>query len=269
MRLQNIKANIPEISIDWDINFQESDNIICIIDTKKAKFSFLHLFGLLLQLDIQHVKQYLCENGTIQCIGQKSQEPFAIYLKAKKEIKTDLLEDKKAVGTQSIVEETYLFSEQLNNMFQNYKYAKSWREFLYPRSIYTHYRVFYIDGNADTLAEEISKKENRLTEEDFDILVEEAEKYPSLNDDICDYDIKAWLDKLNFIKYLYESLGFDGNIPIILDAYDLYRDFKEVLENVKNSWIYDELKKISGQIFILLDEGNTNIEKHCDKVIRL
>ena len=46
MRLQNIKANIPEISIDWDINFQESDNIICIIDTKKAKFSFLHLFEL-------------------------------------------------------------------------------------------------------------------------------------------------------------------------------------------------------------------------------
>ena len=122
MKIQNIKVNVPEYSIDWDISLQDSDIITCIIDNNAGDKGFLRLFEVLFRLDVKDVSDNLLGNGNIQCIGQKYQEPFLIALNGRKDLKTDEIAGKKVIGKQCTTEETFLLSENLNNIFQNYKY---------------------------------------------------------------------------------------------------------------------------------------------------
>lgn len=274
MKIQNIKVNIPVSSIDWNISLQDSDNIICVIDKNDGDKGFLRLFEILFRLDIKYVSDYLLGNGSIQCIGQKYQEPFLISLKGVKEPKTDEIAGKKVIGKQCVAEETFLLSENLNNIFQNYKYSKSYREFLYPHNIFKYYRVFAIyDDSFNSIVEEIDR-EPLLNDSDWEILEKAADKYSQATDDIIKDDKRSnikvldWLNSLSFIKHLCESLGVDGNIPIVLCADCLHKDMRKILED-KTSLIFEALRKIGTQVFILLDTSNEIIERNCDKVIRL
>ena len=274
MKIQNIKVNIPVSSIDWNISLQDSDNIICVIDKNDGDKGFLRLFEILFRLDIKYVSDYLLGNGSIQCIGQKYQEPFLISLKGVKEPKTDEIAGKKVIGKQCVAEETFLLSENLNNIFQNYKYSKSYREFLYPHNTFKYYRVFAIyDDSLSSLEEEIGM-DILLNDFDWEILKKAAEKYYPSTEDIrkdavwSNRKVLDWLNSLNFIKYLCESLDIDGNIPIVLCADCLHEDMRKILED-KTSLIFEALRKIGTQVFILLDTSNEIIERNCDKVIRL
>ena len=97
MKIQNIKVNVPESSIDWNISLQDSDTITCIIDNNACDKGFLRLFEVLFRLDVKHVLDYLLGNGNIQCIGQKYKEPFLIALNGRKDLKTDEIAGKKVI----------------------------------------------------------------------------------------------------------------------------------------------------------------------------
>ena len=71
----------------------------------------------------------------------------------------------------------------------------------------------------------------------------------------------GWLNNLNILKKLYESVGEEGDFPVFITS-----DFGGEFEKYKGALI-EKLRETGRQVFIISRKREEEIEKYCDKIV--
>lgn len=306
MRIKSLTANDVFGIKDLSIELQETDDIICVIDENENPFddhAFMRVMESLF-LNVFYHADFLCGNGEIRCLCERFNQNFLITLKGKKEQTEIIYRDKKWTGQTNGVEETCFCGEEVGGKFK-WVLRTDYREILYPSEL----REFCIyDKNlANNAMEEIvggihskfsdsawlseeeggllkSKTQEYLAEcegvpflegqpltmnakgelifqERYSIL--DAEEYFS-KDEYARIQFLYWLASVHLSKRLCETLRHDGDLPIFIKGL-----FEQLDKDTNKAFLFEEMRKTGRQVFILLNAPDENVEKYCDKTVRL
>lgn len=187
MRIKNLKVNDVFGIKNLDVEFSETDKIICVVEKYKESDEIPFEENALLRvmetlfLDYRYYgMDYLCENGEIQCLCEKYEKNFFISLKGKNELLKTTYQGKKMIGQKVGVEETCYFDEDASKEMQ-WMARKDYREFLYPRDMAEYCKS---NGTMGSAMEEVVNSINSqfsdsgwLTEAEWMILQEKLQKY--------------------------------------------------------------------------------------------
>lgn len=187
MKIKNLKANDVFGIKNLDVEFSETDKIICVVEKYKESDEIPFEENALLRvmetlfLDYRYYGvDYLCENGEIQCLCEKYEKNFFISLKGKNELLKTTYQGKKMIGQKYDVEETCFFDEDASKEMQ-WMARSDYREFLYPRDMVEYCKS---NGTMGSAMEEVVNSINSqfsdsgwLMEAEWKILQEKSQKY--------------------------------------------------------------------------------------------
>ena len=187
MRIKNLKINDVFRIKNLDVEFSDTDNIICVIEKYKESDEIPFEENALLRvmetlfLDYRYYgADYLCGNGEIQCRCEKYKKDFLISLKGKNKLLKTTYQGKKIQGKAKGVEELCLYGEDVSRKMQR-QADYDYRNFLYPRDMSEYCQCNKATRNA--MEEVISSIHSEfsdsgwLTETEWKILQEKSQKY--------------------------------------------------------------------------------------------
>ena len=307
MRIKNLKINDVFRIKNLDVEFSDTDNIICVIEKYKDEDELpfgSHVLDVMESLFLNTICG-LYGYGEIQCLCEKYKKNFLISLKGKNELLETTYQGKKMIGQKYDAEETCFFDEDVSKEMQ-WMARSDYREFLYPRDMVEYCKSSGSVGNAmeevvSSINSEFSDS-GRLLAEEWEILKERAPKYlaefegiPFIEGQPLTINRKGELmfqDRYDMLsKEVEEYFSEDEYAHIVLlywlttlnlikwlcadigrdgDLPIFIEDFFEVLDKGKdNSFLFEELRKTERQVFIFLTSHDENVEKYCDKVVTL
>lgn len=187
MRIKNLKITDVFRIKNWDVEFSDTDNIICVIEKYKESDEIPFEENALLRvmetlfLDYRYYgADYLCGNGEIQCRCEKYKKDFLVSLKGKNKLLKTTYQGKKIQGKAKGVEELCLYGEDVSRKMQR-QADYDYRNFLYPRDMSEYCQCNKATRNA--MEEVISSIHSEfsdsgwLTETEWKILQEKSQKY--------------------------------------------------------------------------------------------
>ena len=307
MRIKHLKVNDVFRIKKLDVEFSDTDNIICVIEKYKDEDELpfgSHVLDVMESLFLNTICG-LYGYGEIQCLCEKYKKNFLISLKGKNELLETTYQGKKMIGKKYDAEETCFFDEDVSKEMQ-WMVRMDYREFLYPRDMVEYCKS---SGAISNAMEEVVSSINsefsdsgRLLAEEWEILKERApkylaefegipfiegqpltinrkgellfqERYDMLSDEVEEHFSKDEYARIVFLYWLTTL-----NLIKWLCA-DIGRDgdlpifiedfFKELDSSKDNSFLFEELRKTGRQVFIFLNAPDETIEKYCDKVIEV
>ena len=305
MRIKNLKINDVFRIKNLDVEFSDTDNIICVIEKYKDEDELpfgSHVLDVMESLFLNTICG-LYGYGEIQCLCEKYKKNFLIYLKGNNELLETTYQGKKMIGQKVGVEETCFFDEDLSKEMQ-WMARSDYREFLYPRDMAEYCKS---SGAISNAMEEVVSSINsefsdsgRLLAEEWEILKERMpkylaefegipfiegspltinrkgellfqERYDMLSDEVEEHFSKDEYARIVFLYWL-TTLNLIKWLCVDIgrdgDLPIFIEDFFEVLDKGKdNSFLFEELRKTERQVFIFLTSHNENVEKYCDKVV--
>lgn len=305
MRIKNLKINDVFRIKNLDVEFSDTDNIICVIEKYKDEDELpfgSHVLDVMESLFFNTISG-LYGYGEIQCLCEKYKKDFLISLKSKSELAQMTYNGKKMIGQKVGVEEICYFDEDLSKEMQ-WMARMDYREFLYPRDMVEYCKS---SGATSCAMEEVVSNidsefsdSGRLLEVEWEILKERApkylaefegipfiegqpltinrkgellfqERYDMLSDEVEKYfseDEYARIVFLYWLTTLNLIKWLCADIGRDGDLPIFIEDFFEGLDKGKdNSFLFEELRKMGRQVFIFLTEHDESIEKYCDKVV--
>ncbi len=305
MRIKNLKINDVFGIKNLDVEFSDTDNIICVIEKYKDEDELpfgsrvLDVMESLFLNTISGLYGY----GEIQCLCEKYDKDFLISLKGKNELLETTYQGKKMIGQKVGVEETCFFDEDLSKEMQ-WVARMDYREFLYPRDMAEYCKSSGAISNAmDEVVSSIDSEfsdSGRLLAEEWKILKEKTQKYlaefegvPFIEDEPLTINRKGELmfqdrydmlseetekyfnqDEYLRIEFLYWLATLNLIKRLCADIgrdgnFPIFiTDFFERLDKGKdNDLLFEELRKTGRQVFILLSNRNLSVEKYCDKIV--
>lgn len=305
MRIKNLKVNDVFRIKNLDVEFSDTDNIICVIEKYKDEDELpfgSHVLDVMESLFLNTICG-LYGYGEIQCLCEKYKKNFLISLKGKNELLETTYQGKKMIGQKVGVEETCFFDEDVSKEMQ-WMARSDYREFLYPRDMVEYCKS---SGAISNAMEEVVSSINSefsdsgwLLAEEWEILKERAPKYLAefegipfiegqpltINQkgelmfqdryDMLSKEVEEYFseDEYARIVFLYWLTTLNlikwlcGDIGRDGDLPIFIEDFFEGLEKGKdNSFLFEELRKTERQVFIFLTSHDENVEKYCDKVV--
>ena len=305
MRIKNLKINDAFRIKNLDVEFSDTDNIICVIEKYKDEDELpfgSHVLDVMESLFLNMICG-LYGYGEIQCLCEKYKKNFLISLKGKNELLETTYQGKKMIGQKYDAEETCFFDEDLSKEMQ-WMVRMDYRNFLYPRDMVEYCKS---SGAISNAMEEVVSNINsefsdsgRLLAEEWEILKERAPKYlaefegiPFIEGQPLTINRKGELmfqDRYDMLSKEVEEYFSEDEYARIVFLYwlttlnlikwlcaDIGRDgdlpifiedFFEVLDKGKdNSFLFEELRKTERQVFIFLTSHDETIEKYCDKVV--
>lgn len=185
MRIKKLKVNDVFRIKNLDVEFSDTDNIICVIEKYKDEDELpfgSRVLDILenLFLDTFYKERCLYGNGEIQCLCEKYEKNFLISLKSKSELAQMTYNGKKMIGQKVGVEETCFFDEALSKEMQ-WEARMDYRAFLYPRDMVEYCKS---SGATSCAMEEVVSSidsqfsdSGRLLEVEWEILKERTPKY--------------------------------------------------------------------------------------------
>lgn len=305
MRIKNLKVNDVFRIKNLDVEFSDTDNIICVIEKYKDEDELpfgSHVLDVMESLFLNTICG-LYGYGEIQCLCEKYKKNFLISLKGKNELLETTYQGKKMIGKKVGVEETCFFDEDLSKEMQ-WMARSDYREFLYPRDMVESCKSSGAISNAmeevvSSIDSEFSDS-GRLLAEEWEILKERAPKYlaefegiPFIEGQPLTINRKGEL----LFQERYDMLSDEAEEHFSKDEYarivfiywlttlnlikwlcaDIGRDgdlpifvvdfFEELDSSKDNSLLFEELRKTERQVFIFLTSHDETIEKYCDKVV--
>ena len=305
MRIKNLKVNDVFRIKNLDVEFSDTDNIICVIEKYKDEDELpfgSHVLDVMESLFLNTICG-LYGYGEIQCLCEKYKKNFLISLKGKNELLETTYQGKKMIGKKYDAEETCFFDEDVSKEMQ-WMVRMDYREFLYPRDMVEYCKSSGAISNAmeevvSSINSEFSDSGGLLAEE-WEILKERApkylaefegipfiegqpltinrkgellfqERYDMLSDEAEEHFSKDEYARIVFLYWLTTLNLIKWLCADIGRDGDLpifIEDFFEVLDKGKdNSFLFEELRKTERQVFIFLTSHNENVEKYCDKVL--
>ena len=187
MRIKNLKINDVFRIKNLDVEFSDTDNIICVIEKYKESDEIPFEENALLRvmetlfLDYRYYgADYLCGNGEIQCLCEKYKKNFLISLKGKNELLETTYQGKKMIGQKYDAEETCFFDEDVSKEMQ-WMARMDYREFLYPRDMAEYCKSngtisSAMEGVVSSIDSQFSDS-GRLSDKEWKKLKENARKY--------------------------------------------------------------------------------------------
>ena len=182
MRIKNLKINDVFRIKNLDVEFSDTDNIICVIEKYKDEDELpfgSHVLDVMESLFLNTICG-LYGYGEIQCLCEKYKKNFLISLKGKNELLVTTYQGKKMIGKKYDAEETCFFDEDVSKEMQ-WMVRMDYREFLYPRDMVEYCKS---SGAISNAMEEVVSSINsefsdsgRLLAEEWEILKERAPKY--------------------------------------------------------------------------------------------
>ncbi len=303
MRIKKLKVNDVFRIKDLDVEFSDTDNIICVIEKYKDEDELPfgnHVLDVMESLFLNTISG-LYGYGEIQCLCEKYKKNFLISLKSKSELAQTTYNSKKMIGQKCGVEETCFFDENLSKEMQ-WMARMDHREFLYPRDMAEYCKSNGVISSAmeevvDSIDSEFSDS-GRLLAEEWEILKERKrkylaefegipfiegqpltinrkgellfqERYDMLSDEAEEYfsaDEYARIEFLYWLATLNLIKWLCTDIGRDGDLPIFIVDFFEKLDK-DNSFLVEELRKTGRQVFIFLTSHDENVEKYCDKVL--
>lgn len=307
MRIKRLKVNDVFGIKNLDVEFSDTDNIICVIEKYKDEDELpfgSHVLDVMESLFLNTICG-LYGYGEIQCLCEKYKKNFLISLKGKNELLETTYQGKKMIGQKHDAEETCFFDEDVRKEMQ-WMVRMDYREFLYPRDMVEYCKS---SGAISNAMEEVVSSINsefsdsgRLLAEEWEILKERAPKYLAefegipfiegqpltinrkgelmfqdrydmLSDEAEKYFSKDEYARIEFLYWLatlnlIKQLCADIGRDGNLPIF--IEDFFERLDKGKdNSFLFEELRKTGRQVFIDLYKRDEEIEKYCDKIIEI
>ena len=305
MRIKNLKVNDVFGIKNLDVEFLDTDNIICVIENYKDEDELP--FGSRV-LDV--IERIFSDTfygmygyGEIQCLCEKCKKNFLISLKGKNELLETTYQGKKMIGQKVGVEETCFFDEDLSKEMQ-WEARMDYREYLYPKDMYEYCKSSgAISSSMEEVVSSIDSEfsdSGRLLEVEWEILKERMpkylaefegipfiegspltinrkgellfqERYDMLSDEVEEHfseDEYARIVFLYWLTTLNLIKWLCADIGRDGDLPIFIEDFFEKLDKDKdNSFLFEEIRKTERQVFIFLTSHDEEIEKHCDKVV--
>ena len=305
MRIKNLKVNDVFGIKNLDVEFLDTDNIICVIEKYKDEDELP--FGSRV-LDV--IERIFSDTfygmygyGEIQCLCEKCKKNFLISLKGKNELLETTYQGKKMIGQKVGVEETCFFDEDLSKEMQ-WEARMDYREYLYPKDMYEYCKSSgAISSSMEEVVSSIDSEfsdSGRLLEVEWEILKERMpkylaefegipfiegspltinrkgellfqERYDMLSDEVEEHfseDEYARIVFLYWLTTLNLIKWLCADIGRDGDLPIFIEDFFEKLDKDKdNSFLFEEIRKTERQVFIFLTSHDEEIEKHCDKVV--
>lgn len=307
MRIKNLKINDVFRIKNLDVEFSDTDNIICVIEKYKDEDELpfgSHVLDVMESLFLNTICG-LYGYGEIQCLCEKYKKNFLISLKGKNELLETTYQGKKMIGQKVGVEETCFFDEDVSKEMQ-WMVRMDYREFLYPRDMVEYCKSSGAISNA--MEEVVSSINSELSDsgwllaEEWEILKERAPKYlaefegvPFIEGQPLTINRKGELmfqDRYDMLsKEVEEHFSKDEYARIVFlywlttlnlikwlcadigrdgDLPIFIEDFFEGLDKGKdNSFLFEELRKTGRQVFIISHKHDENVEKYCDKVVEI
>ena len=305
MRIKNLKVNDVFRIKNLDVEFSDTDNIICVIEKYKDEDELpfgSHVLDVMESLFLNTICG-LYGYGEIQCLCEKYKKNFLISLKGKNELLETTYQGKKMIGQKYDAEETCFFEEDLIKEMQ-WMARSDYREFLYPRDMAEYCKS---SGAISNAMEEVVSSINSefsdsgwLLAEEWEILKERMpkylaefegipfiegspltinrkgellfqERYDMLSDEVEEHFSKDEYARIVFLYWLTTLNLIKWLCADIGRDGDLpifIEDFFEGLDKGKdNSFLFEELRKTERQVFIFLTSHDENVEKYCDKVV--
>ena len=305
MRIKNLKINDVFRIKNLDVEFSDTDNIICVIEKYKDEDELpfgSHVLDVMESLFLNTISG-LYGYGEIQCLCEKHEKNFLIYLKGKNESLETTYQGKKMIGQKYDAEETCFFDEDLSKEMQ-WEARMDYREFLYPSDMREYCKSNGLMGNA--MEEVVSSIDSqfsdpgRLSGKEWKLLKERMpkylaefegipfiegqpltinrkgellfqERYDMLSDEVEKYFSEDEYARIVFLYWLTTL-----NLIKWLCA-DIGRDgnlpifiedfFEKLDKDNDNSFLFEELRETGRQVFIFLTSHDEEIEKYCDKVV--
>lgn len=307
MRIKKLKVNDVFGIKNLDVEFLDTDNIICVIEKYKDEDELP--FGSRVLDVIERIFSDtfygLYGYGEIQCFCEKYEKNFLISLKGKNELLETTYQGKKMIGQKYGVEETCFFDEDLSKEMQ-WEARMDYREFLYPRDMAEYCKSSGMISNAmeevvSSIDSEFSDS-GRLSKVEWKILKERTRKYlaefegiPFIEGQPLTINRKGELlfqDRYDMLSNDAEEYFSEAEYARIIFLYwlatlnlikwlcaDIGRDgnlpifiedFFEGLDKGKdNSFLFEELRKTGRQVFIVSHKRDEEMEKLCDKVLQV
>ncbi|MGN1062285.1 MAG: hypothetical protein ACI4RO_04075 [Candidatus Scatosoma sp.] len=309
MRIKRLKVNDVSGIENFNVEFSDTDNIICIAEKYKDGDNLpfgnrvLDVFeGLFFNCC---ETSYIFGYGEIQCLCEKYGKDFLILLQGKSKLSEIVYQGKKMIGQKHGVEETCFFDEEINKDMR-WMARMDYREFLYPRDMHDYCKSNgFLDSAMEEVADSIDSEfsdSGRLTEEEWKLLKKRKRKYLAESEgipfiegqpltinrkgelmfqdryDILSDEAEKYFGKDEYarIKFLYWLATL--NLIRLLCA-DIGRDgnlpifivdfFEKSDKEKDNSFLFEELRKTGRQAFIILHKRDEEIEKYCDKTIEI
>lgn len=305
MRIKNLKINDVFRIKNLDVEFSDTDNIICVIEKYKDEDELpfgSHVLDVMESLFLNTICG-LYGYGEIQCLCEKYKKNFLISLKGKNELLETTYQGKKMIGEKYDAEETCFFEEDLIEEMQ-WMVRMDYREFLYPRDMVEYCKSSGAISNAmeevvSSINSEFSDSGGLLAEE-WEILKERAPKYlaefegiPFIEGQPLTINRKGELmfqDRYDMLSKEVEEYFSEDEYARIVFLYwlttlnlikwlcaDIGRDgdlpifiedfFEKLDKDKDNSLLFEKLRKTGRQVFIFLTSHDETIEKYCDKVV--
>ena len=305
MRIKNLKINDVFDIKNLDVEFSDTDNIICVIEKYKDEDE-LPFGSRVLDIMESLFLNTICGlygYGEIQCLCEKYKKNFLISLKGNNELLETTYQGKKMIGQKYDTEETCFFDEDLSKEMQ-WEARMDYREFLYPRDMAEYCKSSGAISNAmeevvSSIDSEFSDS-GRLSEVEWKRLKEGARKYlaefegiPFIEGRPLTINRKGELlfqerydmlsdevekcfgeDEYARIVFLYWLTTLNlikrlcADIGRDGDLPIFIEDFFEKLDKEKdNAFLFENLRKTGRQVFILLNKHDESVEKACDKIV--
>lgn len=305
MRIKNLKINDVFRIKNLDVEFSDTDNIICVIEKYKDEDELpfgSHVLDVMKSLFLNTICG-LYGYGEIQCLCEKYKKNFLISLKGKNELLETTYQGKKMIGQKYDAEETCFFEEDLIKEMQ-WMVRMDYRNFLYPRDMAEYCKS---SGAISSAMEEVVSSINsefsdsgRLFAEEWEILKERMRKYlagfegiPFIEGSPLTINRQGELlfqERYDMLSDKVEERFSEDEYARIVFLYwlatlnlikwlcaDIGRDgdlpifiedfFEELDSSKDNSFLFEELRKTERQVFIFLNSHDENVEKYCDKVV--
>ena len=305
MRIKNLKINDVFRIKNLDVEFSDTDNIICVIEKYKHEDELpfgSHVLDAMESLFLNTICG-LYGYGEIQCLCEKYKKNFLISLKGKNELLETTYQGKKMIGQKYDAEETCFFDEDVSKEMQ-WMARSDYREFLYPRDMVEYCKS---SGSISNAMEEVVSSINskfsdsgRLSDEEWKKLKENARKYlaefegiPFIEGQPLTINRKGEL----LFQERYDMLSDEAEEYFSEDEYariellywiatlnlikqlcaDIGRDgnlpifiaevFEKINDSTDRALLLSALRRTGRQVFIFLNLPDETIEKYCDKVV--